>query len=293
MNKYMNMINDVGEDGFTVTLKNSPNKGQTWSKQELKDGLRTTIYETMLNASSGKRFRPDVAYNRLFAKHPNGEISVAEWMKSNGIIGEAQLKDTRRFLRKMAEIEAFTMKAKPGQTDEFFKDIGEGIRLLAAMGGSAAGTNLKRILGFESGVGDLVVAGRGARFGQNLVEKYMSEVPSYLQSSRVAVILVGIILENPKLLKLVLKTGRSEREKNLLLKEAAEAFERNYVVQFARRVPGSAGQIITEESTDLDGEIITSGVALKSSNRYDVPADAAFLLKETPMPFPKTILTRS
>ena len=283
MNKYMNMINDVGEDGFTVTLKNSPNKGQTWSKQELKDGLRTTIYETMLNASSGKRFRPDVAYNRLFAKHPNGEISVAEWMKSNGIIGEAQLKDTRRFLRKMAEIEAFTMKAKPGQTDEFFKDIGEGIRLLAAMGGSAAGTNLKRILGFESGVGDLVVAGRGARFGQNLVEKYMAELPSNLQASR-----VGIILENPKLLKLVLKTGRSEREKNLLLKEAAEAFERNYVVQFARRVPGSAGQIITEESTDLDGEIITneqiSPVVNPTNNQSNLPASES---KTAPVVAPK------
>ena len=253
MNKYMRMINSVGEDGFTVIAENSPNKGQTWTQQELKDGLRTTIYETIFNASDGKNFSPSAAYNRLFAKHPNGQISVAEWMKSNDLIGESQLNDTRKFLQKMAEVEAFTMKAKPGQTDEFFKDVGEGVKLVAAMGGSAVGTNLKQLLGFESGVGDLVVAGRGARFGQQLAEKYMAELPASLQSSRVA-----IILENEELLKLVLKTGRSEREKSLLARQLAEAFEQSYVVQFARRVPGTTTQVITEELTDTDGQVIPS-----------------------------------
>ena len=267
MNKYMKMINDVGEDGFTVIAENSPNKGQTWTRQDLKDGLRATIYETVFNASGGKRFSPSAAFNRLFAKHPNGDISVGEWMTSNDLIGEDQLKDTAKFLRKMAEIEAFTMKAKPGQTDEFYADISEGVKLLAAMGGSAAGTNLKRALGFESGTGDLVIAGRSARFGQQLMEKYMAELPASLQASRVA-----IILQNEPLLKLVLKNGRTDREKDLLARQLAEAFEQSYVVQPARRIPGSAVQVISEESNKEDGEAISPVVNSPTNNQSNIPA---------------------
>jgi len=56
----------------------------------------------------------------------------------------------------------------------------------------------------------------------------------------------------------VLKTGRSEREKSLLARQLAEAFEQSYVVQFARRVPGTTTQVITEELTDTDGQVIPS-----------------------------------
>ena len=251
MNKYMRMINNIGEDGFTVIAENSPNKGQSWTQQELKDGLRTTIYDSIFNASNGEKFRPDIAYNRLFTTHPNGNISVAEWMESNNLIGKEQLKDTQKFLRKMGEIQAFTMKAQPGQTDEFYKDLGEGIKLLAAMGGSAAGTNLKQALGLQSGAGDLVVAGRSARFGQQLAEKYMAEMPAHLQASR-----VGIIMENEQLLKLVLKRGRTEREKNMLARQIAEAFELNLIVSPLRRMAGSATQVATENPTLDQGEVI-------------------------------------
>ena len=38
MNRYMRMINDVGEDGFTVIARDSQNYGQTWTQAELRDG---------------------------------------------------------------------------------------------------------------------------------------------------------------------------------------------------------------------------------------------------------------
>ena len=265
MNKYMRMINSVGEDGFTVIAENSPNKGMTWTKQDLVDGLRTTIFESVFNASEGKVFRPDVAYNRLFGKHPNADISTAEWMKANDLITPERLDDTRKFLRKMAEIQAFTMKAKPGDTDEFYKDIGEGIKLIAAMAGSAAGTNLKRGLGFEGSSGDLVVAGRSARFGQNLVEKYMAEVPSHLQSSRVA-----IVLENEELLRLVLKTGKTAREKENLARQLAEAFEQNYIVSPTRRTVGFAIQNVAPE-TDLEGDATSFPPVVPTNNGGNSP----------------------
>tara|TARA_R110000803_G_scaffold192075_1_gene254822 strand:+ start:642 stop:4775 length:4134 start_codon:yes stop_codon:yes gene_type:complete len=251
MNKFMAMIDDVGVDGFTVTAKNSPNTGQTWTQQDLKEGMRKAIYDSIFSASDGVSFRPDIAYNRLFAKHPNAEVSIADWMKSNGLIGEDQLRDTQKFLRKMGEIQAFTMRAKPGQTDEFFQDVGEGVKILAAMGGSVAGTNLRQIFG-GGGSGDLIAAGRGASYGQALAQKYMAELPQSLQASRVA-----IILENETLLKQVLKTGRTEREKSAIARQLQEMFINNYIVSPVRRGGGEVMQTLTDEySRDVNGEVI-------------------------------------
>jgi len=254
MNRLMRLITDVGEDGFSVTAKNSPNTGKTWTQADLKDGMRTAIYDTIFKAAAdGTSFNPAVAYNRLFAKHPNADISIAEWMRSNDLIGAEQLKDTQKFLRKMGEIRAFTMRAKPGQTDEFFADIGEGVKILAAMGGSVAGTNLRQLFG-GGGTGDLIAAGRGATYGQSLASKYMAELPQSLQASRVA-----IILENETLLRQVLKTGRTEREKNALAQQLEQMFINNYIVSPTRRGGGEALQTVTDENTyDIDGKVIPS-----------------------------------
>jgi hypothetical protein len=253
MNRFMRMIDDIGVDGFTVTAKNSPNTGQTWTQQDLKDALRKAIYDSIFSASDGVVFRPDIAYNRLFARHPNAEISIADWMKSKGLIGEDQLKDTQKFLRKMGEIQAFTMGAKPGHTAEFFQDIGEGIKILAAMGGSVAGTHLRQLFG-SGGSGSLVAAGRGATFGTGLAQKYMAELPQSLQASR-----VSIILANETLLKLVLKTGRTKREKSVIARQLEEMFMNNYIVSPVRRVSGEVMQTLTDEySRDVNGEVIPS-----------------------------------
>ena len=254
MNRLMRLITDVGEDGFSVSAKNSPNTGKTWTQADLKDGMRTAIYDTVFKAAAdGTSFNPAAAYNRLFAKHPNADISIAEWMRSNDLISAEQLKDTQKFLRKMGEIQAFTMKAKPGQTDEFFADIGEGVKILAAMGGSVAGTNLRQLFG-GGGSGDLIAAGRGAGYGQALASKYMAELPQSLQASRVA-----IILENETLLRQVLKTGRTEREKNALAAQLEQMFINNYIVSPTRRGGGEALQTVTDENTyDIDGNVIPS-----------------------------------
>ena len=255
MNRLMRLITGVGEDGFSVTAKNSPNTGKTWTQADLKDGMRTAIYDIIFKAAAdGTSFNPAAAYNRLFAKHPNADISIAEWMRSNDLIGAEQLKDTQKFLRKMGEIQAFTMKAKPGQTDEFFADVGEGVKILAAMGGSVAGTNLRQLFG-GGGSGDLIAAGRGATYGQSLASKYLAELPQSLQASRVA-----IVLENETLLRQVLKAGRTAREKNALAKQLEQMFITNYIVSPTRRGGGEAVQTVTEENTydDIDGKVIPS-----------------------------------
>ncbi len=252
MNRLMRLITDVGEDGFSVSAKNSPNTGKTWTQADLKEGMRTAIYDTVFKAAAdGKLFNSAAAYNRLFAKHPNADISIAEWMQSNDLISADQLKDTQMFLRKMGEIQAFTMYAKPGQLDAFYQDIGEGIKIVAAMGGSVAGTSLRQFLG-GGGSGDLIASGRGASLGQRLANKYLAVLPQSLQASRVAT-----ILQNETLLKQVLKAGRTDREKNALVAQLEQMFINNYIVSPIRRGGGEVMQTLTDEySRDVNGEVI-------------------------------------
>ena len=279
MNRYMRMINDVGEDGFTVIASDSQNYGQTWTQAELRDGMRKAIYDSIFEvASNGQRFSPIEAYNRLFAPHPNGnDVAIADWMIANKLVDVDEktgkspiLEDTKKFLQQMAKIELFTTKAKPGQTDEFFKDIGEGVKILAAMGGSVGGTQLRQMFG-GGGTGDLIAAGRGARFGEQLANKYLAELPQSLQANR-----VQIVLQNEGLLRQVLQTGRTQREKDTLLRQAAGSFAKAYALDPARRLGGEAIQEQFSYEGDVEGDEIPPQV---------VPTDAG---KNTPATIDQT-----
>ena len=245
LTKYTNMIDNIGEDGFTVTTPLSPNQFDMYTKADIQLGLRTAIYDSIFEVqANGAAFRPDVAYNKLFIKHPNGKgQTVANFMLKHDLITEDQLKDTKKFLQEMGKIQAFNTNAKAGQTDAFFEDIGEGVKIIAAMGGSIAGTNLRQMFG-GGGSGDLIAAGRGASFGQGLAQKYMAELPQSLQASRVA-----IILNNDVLLKKVLQTGKTQRGKEALISEAFDALLRNYVLNPIRRT-GTEGVVSGSEPDD-------------------------------------------
>jgi len=254
LTKYTNMIDNIGEDGFTVTTPLSPNQFDMYTKADIQLGLRTAIYDSIFEVqANGAAFRPDVAYNKLFIKHPNGKgQTVANFMLKHDLITEDQLKDTKKFLQEMGKIQAFTTNAKAGQTDAFFEDIGEGVKIIAAMGGSIAGTNIRQMLG-GGGSGDLIAAGRGAAFGQGLAQKYMAELPQSLQASRVA-----IILSNDVLLKKVLQTGKTQRGKEALAAEVIDAFLRNYILNPIRRT-GTEGVVSGSAPDDsVEAEVPTA-----------------------------------
>jgi hypothetical protein len=258
LNRYMRMINNVGEDGFTVLPNTSgdqrfisPNSGKTWTQDDLKNGLRSALYDTIFQVSAnGERFSPAAAFNKMFVPHKNGNgVSVADWMLENKLVGADQLEDTKQFLQKMAEIEMFTMKAKPGQTDEFYKDLGEGFKLVAAMGGSAVGSSIRSKIGLNSGAGEIVFAGRFAKFGQDMAQRYFAELPQSLQANR-----VQMVLENEELLKQALRKGKTQREKNALAAQFAELAIQNYIIMPVRRLGGEIIQETFSRDQGLEGQ---------------------------------------
>jgi hypothetical protein len=293
LNRYMKMVDNVGEDGFTVLPNTggdkrftSPNAGKTWTQEDLRNGMRSAIYDSIFQVSSnGERFSPAAAFNKMFVPHKNGNgVSVADWMLQNDLVGADQLKDTKTFLRKMAEIEMFTMKAKPGQTDVLYKDLGEGLKLVAAMGGSAVGSSLRNKIGLNSGAGEIIFAGRFAKFGQDIAQRYFAELPQSLQASR-----VQIILENEELLKQALRTGKTQREKNALAAQFAELAIQNYVIMPVRRLGGEAIQETFSSDQSPEGQPIPP-VEVPTGSGENAPAtnnNAAPVVPSGP-PIPKT-----
>ena len=240
LNRYARLIDDVGENGFTVSDRNSPNKGQTWTQEELRDGLRKHIYDVIFDVkSNGKKFSTREAYNQLFVPHPNGKgVSIAEWMSSNKLVDEDMLKDIKTFMQQMAKIELFASQAQPGDLDVFYKDVGEGVLLLSALGGSVGGSRLRSMLGGEdSSSGSIIAAGAGAKYAKQLARRYMADLPQSLQANR-----VRVVLENEDLLRIVLAKGKTEREKNALLNRAGKEFSRAFILDPTRRVAGEAIQ---------------------------------------------------
>jgi hypothetical protein len=281
LNRYMQMIDNVGKDGFTILPSKSgdqrfvsPNSGQTWTQDNLRNGMRSAIYDSIFQVTAnGQRFSPAAAFNKMFVAHPNGNgVSVADWMLKNELVGKDQLKDTKQFLQKMAEIEAFTMKAKPGQTDEFYKDLGEGFKLVAAMGGSAVGSSIRSKIGLNSGAGEIIFAGRFAKFGQDMAQRYFAELPQSLQANR-----VQMVLENEDLLKQALRKGKTQREKNALAAQFAEKAIQNYVIMPLRRIGGEAIQETFARDKGLEGQEIS-------------PVEAAPVVPEEAVPPPQASL---
>ncbi len=275
LNRYMRMIDNVGEDGFTILPNTggdkrfvSPNAGKTWTQADLKNGMRSAIYDSIFQVhANGERFSPAAAFNKMFVPHKNGSgVSIADWMLENDLVSKDQLADTKNFLKKMAEIEMFTMKAKPGQTDEFYKDLGEGFKLIAAMGGSAVGSSLRNQIGLNSGAGEIIFAGRFAKFGQDVAQRYFAELPQSLQANR-----VQMVLENEDLLKQALRKGKTQREKDALAAQFAEMAIQNYVIMPVRRLGGEAIQETFSSDQSLEGQQIPP-VEVPTGNGENPPA---------------------
>jgi len=252
LNEYTKMIDNVGG---TFTVNSGPNKGVSWSQQDLREGLRTAIYDVVLDVKSqGVNFRANEAYNALFSPHPNGRgRSLSEWMVDSNLLNEGDIAVTQRFLKEMAKIQAFDINAAAGSAEEFLTEVGDGVKLLAAMGGSAAGNNLREMFNIQGA--SLVIQGRTAAMGERAAVKWFGDLPNALQSSR-----VGTILNNTDLMIKMLKRGRSERETNAILGEVGQMFERNVIIPPITAVRGSSAVLSKDLGENVAREIVGAEV---------------------------------
>ena len=245
LNSLWDYIEEVGDGGFTVA--SGPNRGKTYSKQELTNGFRTALMDSVFNRAGeqGPVFNIGTAVEMLFKPHPNSpnKLTLAEWMISKGIMDEAQVGRTKQLLTRMAQIQAFAARSSPADIEAFEKEIGPLFMLAARISGAKAGTALGGLMG--AGPGGLIAPAAGSKYATTILGKYLSELPAALKMD-----VINTVTEDPKLLAEVLKRGQSEKEKSKLVQALIQSFVDNGIMSSVRRTPPVLQTYISSEDEE-------------------------------------------
>lgn len=270
LNNLWSYVDNIGEEGFSVSK--GVLSGKTFSKQELVNGFRSAILESVFNRSgeNGLIFNIDTAFRTLFEPHPNSpnKVSLAEWMKDRGVWGEGEAERTRRLLGRMAQIQAFSAKAKPADLEEFASQVGPLITLVTRISGSELGAAGQKVM--SGSTQSLIARQAGSQFAQNVVNKYLSELPASLRMD-----VITTIVSDPQLLATVLRRTPDEEAQNRIGAMLVKSFFDNGILSSARRTIPAAENL---------GE--------QRLNSATTPASAPQTLPPAPAPAPRAEIQR-
>ena len=252
LNKITKMIDAAKDKGFTVEAKGSPNKGETWTADDLRKGLTKAIYGSILDESAEAGvFDPAKAYGKLFGKRGKAQnVSLAEWMKEKELISVEQLDNTEKLLAQLTQIQEFSAIAdrKGGKLESLIdlSDISEPTKGLAAVIGSGAGAKVADAVGMRS---SLVLQGRLTGGAVRAAQQILTKQPS---SNTLEAI--GAVLADKDLLAATLKMGDSLEENSSIFQEWVGTLVNNWVLAPVRRTAVSALQDGKPFDADERGE---------------------------------------
>ena len=240
LNKITKMIDAAKDKGFTVEAKGSPNKGETWTADDLRKGL-----------TEAGVFDPAKAYGKLFGKRGKAQnVSLAEWMKEKELISVEQLDNTEKLLAQLTQIQEFSAIAdrKGGKLESLIdlSDISEPTKGLAAVIGSGAGAKMADAVGMRS---SLVLQGRLTGGAVRAAQQILTKQPS---SNTLEAI--GAVLADKDLLAATLKMGDSLEENSSIFQEWVGTLVNNWVLAPVRRTAVSALQDGKPFDADERGE---------------------------------------
>jgi hypothetical protein len=200
LNRLWEYIENVGEGGFTVTQ--GPNRGKTYSREDLVNGFRMAIMESVFNrqGENGPIFNVGGAFNTLFEAHPNSSanLRLSEWMQEKGIMSSEEIGRTRQLLRRMAEIQAFAARGRAGDTEGYIQQVGPLFALVTRISGSEMGAGVQSVM---SGSNQSLIARQaGSQYAQTIVNKYLAELPASLRMD-----VIEALINDPQLLATALK----------------------------------------------------------------------------------------
>jgi len=232
----------MGDEGFSVTT--GPLAGQTFSKQELVNGFRRSIMDSVFNRAgeNGLIFDIENAYRTLFEPHPNSpnDVILSDWMVERGIMSEGDVARTRRLLGRMAQIQAFSARAKPGEIEEFAQQVGPLFMLATRISGSELGALGQRMM--SGSTQSLIARQAGSQFAQRIVNQYLTELPASLRMD-----VIQTIIDNPQLLATVLRRGASEAEQNRIAETLIQGLIDNGLMSSARRAVPATQNLLEQE----------------------------------------------
>lgn len=258
LNNLWRYIDEMPEEGFTVV--DGPNAGTTFSREDLVEGFKTSIYDALFDRAgvNGPNFNAANVSRTLFEPHPNSttDLTLADWLVQKGVMPETEVGSLRQLLRKAVEIEAF-QAANPGDMEAFAKEMGPIFALLGRISGANLGTNISQAMG---GSNTLIAASAGSKYSTEAMTKFLSEFPAATRQNTLRILLLP---ENAQLLGELLQTGVSPARKegivnNLLSAlrsglEAGKTFAGRQVISTGRRVAPAIQNLAEEEGPQVGG----------------------------------------
>ena len=210
LNSLWRYVDSVGEDGFTVM--SGPFEGSTFTRDDVVGGLRRAIFDSVFNqgGKDGPIFNVMTAQKMLFEPHPNSpaKLSLADWMKAKDIISEDELKNVQKLISRMAQVQAFSARATPGDLERFAEEMGPVFELALRVTGANLGSKVGQLMGGSSQ--GLVAPAAGSKFLRGLVQNQLFELPASSRSD----IILGIA-EDPRMLATVLRRGKQNRQEGM------------------------------------------------------------------------------
>ena len=230
LNDLWSYVDNMGDEGFSVI--SGPLEGQTFSKQELVNGFRRSIMDSVFNRAgeNGLIFDIENAYRTLFEPHPNSpnNVVLADWMVERGVMSKGDIARTRRLLGRMAQIQAFSARAKPGDIEEFAKQVGPLFNLATRLSGSELGASIQSKV--SGSTQSLIARSAGSQFAQQVVNQYMVELPASLRTD-----VIMTIVDDPQYLAELLQRGVSEAERTRIGKALVQGLIDNGLMSSIRR----------------------------------------------------------
>ena len=246
LNDLWSYVDNMGDEGFSVT--GGPLAGQTFNKQELVNGFRRSIMDSVFNRAgeNGPIFDIENAYRTMFEPHPNSpnDVILADWMQERGIMSEGDISRTRRLLGRMAQIQAFSSRAKPGEIEEFAQQVGPLFMLATRISGSELGALGQRAM--SGSTQSLIARQAGSQFAQRVVNQYLSELPASLRMD-----VITTIVEDPQLLATVLRRGSSPAEQQRIGQALVQGLIDNGIMSSIRRTAPAVQNLNEQDALEI------------------------------------------
>lgn len=203
-------------DNLLKVVKEAPNEWQvgnaTYTKQDAMDGLKSSFIKAAMTDAGGtsETFDARRFFQNIFAPHRNskGNVSLAEWMKTNGVIDEQNLKQLRSFSEKLIQMEAFVAKGDI-DLEDLAETVGPMMDFYLRISGASLGSRMQSLIPGDTGAGSLVAAGAGSKAFRQVYGKIFKNIPESLKMD-----LMTEMFEDPELLAVMLSKGRNERERS-------------------------------------------------------------------------------
>ena len=207
LNKLWEVVQNAPESWTDAT-------GVLRTKEAALDGFKSSMIESLYtrNGQTSNSFSPKGLYENIFLPHPNSsnKIPLAEWIVEKGVMPQIEVDRLKKITTEMVKMESFTMNGDVNLGD-LAETVGPMMDFYLRVVGSSIGSRAQSLIPGDSAGGSLVAASAGSKAFRTAYSKIFSNIPESMKMD-----VMTQMLKDPEMLAVMLKKGRTERERNAI-----------------------------------------------------------------------------